>query len=129
MHSEPVDPGPHDRDAAARSADPATDTPAEALIRHGIAVAGSHRVRFGHNLMLVLMIGFGIGFVVMGVVVLSSGAGPLFGLLPMVLGVFLAAWAPIARRMIAGDTARKIAAMEHQLHQARTARFTDNAGL
>lgn len=137
MHGSSVSPGPHDRDpgagrrqhhAAEWSADPATDNPVEALLRHGIVTAGSPAVRLGHNLMLVLMVGCGVGFVIMGVWVLAGGGALLFGLLPMVLGVFLAGWGPIARRMIAGDTARKIAAMEYQLHQAKAARFDDGAG-
>ncbi|MEU7907476.1 hypothetical protein [Actinoplanes sp. NPDC049118] len=138
MYGYPVNPGPGDRepgagwqhhDAAARAAaDPATDNPVDALIRHNITVHNSPAMRFGHNLLLVLMVGFGIGFVIMGIYFLASGGGWLAGGMPILVGVFLAVWGPVARRIIAADTARKTAAMEYQLHQVKTARFRDGTG-
>jgi hypothetical protein len=66
------------------------DNPAEALMRHNIEVHNSPQVLFLHNLMFVLMLGFGVVSLVSGVVALITGEGAG---LALALGAFLIFWA------------------------------------
>lgn len=105
-------------------AGPDTDTPVEALIRHNITVHRSKQVRFLHGLMLVLMVGFGAVFVVLGAMFVAQD-WLLGGLMFILVGVFLMLYGPYARKTIAADTARKTAALEWQLDQAKAQRMRD----
>lgn len=99
--------------------DPRTDNPVEALIRHNIEVHNSPQVRFLHDLMFALMVLFGLGFVAVGVLLDLS---TMFSILSIGMGLFLAAWAPFARRQSVADTARKTAAAQWQLEQVKARR-------
>lgn len=114
---------------ASPGANPDTDTPVEALIRHNIEVYDSAQARLLRNLMMVLMVAFGAAFLTGGGWLLTQDDSLLFAVLLLVTGAFLVVWGPYSRRQILADQARKAAAAQWQLEQVKAARLREGRGL